>query len=385
MPALSSEENAINTRQLCFFAAFLLPVFKLLNAPSELAKYAAGDLIWLALAQYLLQGLAVAALLFLTSKSNKGFFGLLAECLGAAAARVAYILYALFFVFASLLPLLDLEKFVYAAFFDTAPSMCIFLPFFFLSGFISAKHLKALGRCADLAMPLFIVAYIGLMTLSVGSADFTNLLPFFSSPRAVAKGMPNTFGAFFDAALFLPLLGNFHYKKGDGKKVMLSYALGGAFVLFFLAVFYGIFGVIAPVQKNAFMQTAKYFFALPVIGRFDLLLGYLMTIVLLFYSCIPLQLSVHCFAEGINTEHKTLLSALLNIALLLFALFCSRYYTELELFIDRLFWIFPLFSFLIPILSLLLLLKKPKEEKSKGQGRDERKNTTPNKESSYAQ
>jgi hypothetical protein len=234
-------------------------------------------------------------------------------------------------------------------------------------------------------MPLFLVSYVGLMILSVAETDFSDLLPIFSDKSGVLKGIPLSFNYFSDAALFLPLLGSYRYKQGDGKKIMLSYALGGAFVLFFLAVFYGIFGVISPAQKNAFMQTAKYFSALPVIGRFDLLLGYLMTIVLLFAACVPIQLSVSCLAEVFQTERKPLLSIVINVPLLLFTCLCSRYYSKIEFFIERrLFFIFPLFHLLLPLLALLLLLKQSKKGKSRGQGSDERKNTSQNKEAHHA-
>ena len=59
-----------------------------------------------------------------------------------------------------------------------------------------------------------------------------------------------------------------------------------------LAVFYGVFGAVAPKQEFAFSKTAQYFQALTVVGRFDLLLIYLMTIVLLFYYCLSL---IHIF------------------------------------------------------------------------------------------
>ena len=126
MPAIhpiQQDRPAINGRQLCFFVAFVVPVSKLLSAPAQLAEFAKGDLLVPALAQYLLQAAVLAVIMFLASRTDKSFFRLLGDTFGYVTARIIYILYALYFVFFSLLPLLDLERFVYTAFFDTAPHM----------------------------------------------------------------------------------------------------------------------------------------------------------------------------------------------------------------------------------------------------------------------
>lgn len=298
---------AVNGRQLCFFAAFLAPASKLLAAPALLSYFAKGDLLLPALAHYLLQGCVLAAILFLASRSEKGFFGLVEERLGKPAARIAYGAYALYFAFSVLSPLLDFERFVYTAFFDTAPSMCIFCTFFLFSGFVCVKGARSFGRSADLAMPLFLVSFAGLFILSAGTADFSNLLPLFGTPiSSSAAGFKETLGHFSDTALFLPLLDAYRYKKGDGKKIALSFAGGGAFVLVFLALFYGVFGPLAPRQEFAFAKTAQYFPGLAVVGRFDLLLLYMMTVVLLFYYAFILQSCVYCFTRAVGTQKRVL-------------------------------------------------------------------------------
>ena len=370
--AIQQDKPAINGRQLCFFAAFLIPVSKFLSAPAALAFFAKGDLLVPALTHYLLQAAILAVILFLASRTDKSFFDLLSDTFGVLTARIVYILYSLYFIFFMLLPILNVERFVYSAFFDTAPYLFAFTPFFFLSGFICTKNLKSFGRCADIAFPLFIVSFVGLMVLSGGEADFTNILPMFGTPfKSTGNAIVRTFGQFSDTALFLPLLGTYRYKKGDGKKIMLSYGLGAVFVLFFLAVFYGIFASLAPKQPYAFAKIGQYFGALSVVGRFDLLLTYLMTVVLLFYCCFPLQLSVHCFCKAVNTERKVWVSAALNIGLLAFSILSTKYYNVLyETIMGKLFWIFILFADLVPLLALCLRRRDsgkeaPKKKKTK--------------------
>ena len=180
--AIQQDKPAINGRQLCFFAAFLIPVSKFLSAPAALAFFAKGDLLIPALTHYLLQAAILAVILFLASRTDKSFFDMLSDTFGILTARIVYILYSLYFIFFMLMPILNIERFVYSAFFDTAPYLFAFAPFFFLSGFICTKNLKSFGRCADIALPLFLVSFVGLMILSVGEADFSNILPLFGTP-----------------------------------------------------------------------------------------------------------------------------------------------------------------------------------------------------------
>ena len=52
---------------------------------------------------------------------------------GKLAYKLCLIVYSLYFLFYALLPLLDLEKYVYSAFYDSAPYVFTFTPFFILS------------------------------------------------------------------------------------------------------------------------------------------------------------------------------------------------------------------------------------------------------------
>ncbi|MBO5736192.1 MAG: hypothetical protein J6S04_00130, partial [Clostridia bacterium] len=153
---LNTQPNAVCGRQIALAAAFLLPAAKLLEAPSILATYAAGDLLLPAFLHFAVQFAVLCALLFAASKSEKTLFERLNQRLGKGAI-LFYGLYALYFLFAAVLPLLDVEKFTYAAFFDTSPTVFAFVSFFIFSGFLCAKGLKTLGRAADLCLFLFLI------------------------------------------------------------------------------------------------------------------------------------------------------------------------------------------------------------------------------------
>lgn len=355
---------AINVRQLCFFSAFILPAFRFLETPAFLSSYALGDLLLPAILHFSIQSLPIIALLFLVSKTKNGLFPLIKRKLGKVGSRIFYAVLAAYYLFSVLLPVLDLEKYVHSAFFDTAPSMFSLTPFFLLSGFICAQRLRSLGRIADLCCPIFLIGFFGLVATSIAKTDFEAMLPWFEFPiEKIALATKSTTAHFSDGILFLPLLGDYRYQKGDGKKVLGAYWLGNGFCLLFFACFYGLFTSIAPTQHYALTKIGQYFSALQTIGRADLLFSYLLTIVLLFNVTLPIQFSTLCLSKAFGQDGdslgkcKTTTSFTVNAGLFLFAFFCNRFYDSLYLFFSKsLWWIFPVFSVLLPLLSLFLLL-----------------------------
>ena len=368
--ALPPQNDGIVGRQIAFFAAFLLPVYKLLELPSILARFLQGDLLLPALLNFLLQGGLIVAFVYAASRSEKPLFRRLEEKMGNWAS-LFYALYAAYFLLTAVLPLLDLEKFVYAAFYDTAPTLFAFAFFFLLSAFLCTKGVKCIGRSADLCFFLFPLPLLILIIMSLKEADFSNLLPFFEKDFGhTMSAFTYTAPHFSDAIFLLPLIGNLHYKKRDGIKIVAGYSAGAFATILFLGVFYGVFSTIAPREHYAFIKIAQYFPALAVIGRVDLLLVYILCVVLFFFVCTPLQYTVGLLSRPFGTSRKTLLSAIVNFAAFLFVLFCNRFYNSIYAVVSGLlapvFWLF----WLLPILLLFLAdkgtSKTQKRKKEKG-------------------
>ena len=362
-PTLKAPENdGINARQIAFFGAFILPVYKLLELPSILSRFTGGDLLLPAFLQYLFQTGILLALLFVCSRSQTSLFERLEARLGKWTA-VLYLFYALYFLFAGVLPLLDLDKFVYAVFYDTSPTFFTFIFFFFISAYVCSRGVKMLGRIADLSLFLFLVPFFALIAMSLGEADASNLLPIFQH-RLEHTVSAFTYAAphFSDAILLLPLLGNLRYQKGDGKKITLGYGLGGVFTLLFLGVFYGVYSTLASREHYAFAKIAQYFPALTVIGRIDLLLVYLLCIVLFIYVATPLHYATDLTTRTLGGKRRVWFAILFNLGALLFVLFCNQHYDAIyALFGQYLFPVFWVFADILPLLLLLLTLKKEKK------------------------
>ena len=355
------KNDTVYARQIAFIGAFLLPATKFLEAPALLAKDGAGDLLLPALLHFLLQAGVLFALVYACSCSEKSLFERLNEWLGKGVWAV-YALFAVYYLFAGILPLLDLEKFVYALFYDTSPTTFSFAVFFVFSAYFCTRGLTTLGRVGDICLFLFALPFTALLCMSVGEADFSRLLPlageeFGNTMSAFKHTMPH----FSDAVLLLPFIGNLHYRKGDRRKIMLGYGIGAGLTLLFLAVFFGIFSSLAPREHYAFAKIAQYFPALAVIGRADLLFVYLLTAVLLFTTCLPLHYCVDFTCRIVGTNRRTLFSAILNIGAFVFVLFSNKHYNAFYAVISgKLPVVFILVADILPLFCLFI----PKKEKN---------------------
>lgn len=365
MTTAITKNSTIYSRQIAFVAAFILPTAKFLEAPALLAKYAAGDLLLPAFLHFLLQSAILALLLFSLSETQT-----LSARLRLALGKifpVVYIVYATYFVFCALLPLLDMEKFVYAAFFDTSPTTFSFGFFFLFSAYFCTRGIKTVGRYADLCLFLFLVPFLALLVMSFIEADFSHLLPLFGNEFGdTMSAFKYTTPHFSDVVLLLPLLMEYRpAHKNDSKKIMYGYWLGAAFTLVFLAVFFGIYSSIAAREHYAFSKIAQYFPALNVIGRLDLLFIYAIFITLTIYTCLPLRHTVSLTASLLGAKKKSLVSLALNTLCFLFALFFNKYYNGFYRVIGgELFWIFWLIADMVPLFLIFLQKRNQKTEKN---------------------
>ena len=345
------------SRQIYLFLSCIAPVGKLVFLPAHLARYAKNDLLFPAALQFLVQAGAVFLVLLL-AKREKSLHEMLADVFGKIAASILVCIFALFLLFCSLLPLLEQQLFVQSEFYDTLPSLVAFGPFFIFCVYLCAKPLASFGRTWDILAPFAAAGFVGILLLSAGSADFGALAPVGAAGGGgFLRATASATSWFFDDALLIPILGKFEYKKGMAWKGALCYLGGGAAVLLFLAVFYGIFGPIAFNQLFGFSKTSKYFSGITVLGRIDYVFIYALALVMAFYVALPLQGGIECVVQAVGEKKylRTFLSIAVNA--LLFALLVLLEYRlrdVLSVISDTLYWIFPIFFLLVPAIALLL-------------------------------
>ncbi|MDE6273565.1 MAG: spore germination protein [Clostridiales bacterium] len=355
----------ISSRQLYFLLACIMPVGKLILMPTHLVHDAKNDLLIPAAANILIQA-GMIFIVMLLSRSNKQLYDLLDYTFGRIVAKVLTALFALFLFFAALMPLLEQKLLVQSVFYDTLPSLLVFSPFFLFSIYICATPISSFGRVWDLLAPISIVSFIGIIAFSFGSADFGALLPVGASgAKSIVSAGAYTMSWFYDSALILCLMGKFEYKKNMAWKSALFYLLGGLAILLFLAIFYGIFEELSLRQLFAFSKTSKYFSAITAMGRIDYIFIYAIALVMAYFCTLPLHAGVDCMnrAFGGNKVATPLYAVGVNLVMLVVSIVLDfNYATVSNLLTRTLFWIFPAFCVLLPLLCLLLR-RSPREKR----------------------
>ncbi len=319
---------ALNTRQICFIMIAYNAVSKLILYPNDLAFTSGNDLLFSALINFALQAIIVWAVAFLCSKTELTFFELLANTMGSTVAKIVICVFGGFFALSALYPIMENKLYVHTVFYDTIPSLIVFLPFFIFAVYVGAKTLQNAGRCADICLPIFAVALLFIFALSVGEFDFNYLKPVLKTPlKKLGVGALSSLHFFSEGAFMLAFMGKFKYKRGDCLKITLSYALGAGLVLAFVALFYGIFSSSAGYELYAISRVSAYFSAIDVVGRVDLIALYALEIVSLFYIALNIQLACECFCEVFKGKRAVVSTAVAGLLFALTVVFDSRFHT----------------------------------------------------------
>ncbi|MGN1103659.1 MAG: GerAB/ArcD/ProY family transporter, partial [Candidatus Coproplasma sp.] len=265
-------------------------------------------------------------------------------------------LFGLYFILAAIVPMVEQQLLVHAAFYDTVPSLYVFLPFFIFSVYAGAKSFTNAGRCADICLPIFLVAVTAMLVMSAGQGEYSNLLPVFShSIGDIAGGMLGSVFKYADSAFLLVFMGCFRYKKGDAARITISYALGGLIVIALLAVFYAVYGAMAPSRTFLLNEISVFFPAVSYVGRIDLVLLYALDIVILFAIVLHIQASVHCLSLAFGWDKRSVFSLGVNAVLIVITFVVNNKFSPLYQAASRWFWIPALiFAYLLPLLAWAL-------------------------------
>lgn len=331
-------------------------VSRLLLYTTALSDVCGNDLLFPILIDFAVQTVVVWVVCFLCSRTDKTFFGLLEDTFGNVFARIIYGFFALYFAFSTVFPMMEQKQYVGQIFYDTVPSLLVFLPFFVFSVYAGCKELKNIGRCADISLPIFVTAFALMLFMSFSEVDLSNLLPILKTPATkIFGGALGSFFRFVEPSFLLMFMGHFKYRKGDAAKITLSYAGGGLIVILFAAVFYSIYGVISPSRDFAIAKVALFFPAIELIGRIDLIALYFMEIAMLFALVINIQFAVHCLKKCTELQIGGIWSVAVNVVLLVLVIVLDSSFSGLFEFYSKWVWIVTaIFALLLPLLAWTL-------------------------------
>ena len=352
-------KEKISVRQICFILIAYNAASKMLLFPTAAASAVGNALIFSALFNLVLQSIIIWSVSYLSSRTDKSFFELLSDTFGKVAARVIYAFFALYFLVSAIMPMSEQQLLAHDSFYDTIPSLVVFLPFFIFSVYAGVKSLTNVGRCADMMLPVFAVCALSFLIMSVGEADFSNLLPVLKQPISKVAGFSlSSLFRFSESAFLLMFMGHYKYKKGDAAKLTVSYVAGGLVVIAIMAAFWSLYGPLTPTRSFAISNISVFFPVITFVGRVDLFLVYAFDLVALFATVLNIQMCVHCLSRTFNRNLRIIYSLCVNFALLAVTFLANNNYTVLHKIVSDWLWIPALlFAYIIPVLAWALRRK----------------------------
>jgi hypothetical protein len=352
-------ENKISVRQVCFILIAYNVATKLVMYPTYAAYSCGNALLFPALFNIILQTAIIWFIAYISSKTDKTFFELLSQSLGKVTAKIIYALFALWFLVSGILPLSEQQLFVHGVFYETIPSILVFLPFYIFSIYAGSKKFTSLGRCADLCLPIFFVAIILLFIMSISECRFDLLLPILKGQKlSVAKTALYSITRFSDSGIMLMFMGHYKYTKGDCTKITLSYALGGLITLLFMAMFYAIYGQLSAAQPYAIAKMGIFFSAINLLGRIDLFAVYILDIVMLFALVLNVQMCTYCLEKVFNRDIYWAYSLGVNVILIVICFVFNNNFVGVSDFTYGWLWIAGIIFCYIAPLSCLFFRRK---------------------------
>ncbi len=355
-------KDKISVRQICFILVAYNAATKLLLYPTNAASTVGNALVFSALFNLVLQTVIIWSVSFLSSRTDKSFFELLQNTFGNVVARIIYAFFALYFLASAVVPMNEQQILVHDAFYDTMPSLMVFLPFFIFSIYAGVKSFTNVGRCADMCFPVFVITFACFLIMSVTEGDFTNLLPVMRQPILKVAGLSlASLFRFSESAFLLMFMGHFKYKKGDAAKLTISYAAGGLAVIALMASFYALYGPLTPTRSFLVNNISVFFPIIGFVGRVDLFVVYAFDLVVLFAIVLNVQACVHCLCLTFNKNWRIVYSLCANAVLITITFLANNNYTMLQKIAGDWLWIpAVLFAYLIPVLAWALRRRSKK-------------------------
>jgi len=351
----------ITKKQICLLFFTIITSSKFLILPT-VYSYLANQDTWFA---GLLNCTADLFLLLITLKFINKFeeqtlYEVVEVNLGKFWAKAVFLVYAVYFLLKSTLPIFEQKMFIEITLYETAPSVFTFLPFFIISFYVCLKGVKAMARTGEIIFWLTAIGFGLVIFLSIGTTNFYYLKPILKNPiNRTLFASYNGFIWYGQPLILLFLAGKIKKEKRFNLSVILSFCVSAAVCVFLYAVFTGIYGDLSVRQIYSLTKMTKYAIALSNVGRFDYVATLLLTMGSILSLSVPLVFAVECLSLVFGNKRKWLIALIANGAMLIFvAIFHMRFQTILDLF-EKIFT--PIMIFLVYVLPPFFLLFRRKQ------------------------
>lgn len=354
-------KNTVTAIELSFIIFLVTIVGKLHALPSLLAGYA-DESLWISvLICFAVDFILLLLVLYILNKiKGVSFYDALCNYFGKFTGKVIAFIFVLFMIAKIFLPVLEQKNSIELTFYETQPSLFTFLPVYLILFYVSLKGLWAFSKSVNVIIWGLIVGVIIVLLLSLSATEFNHILPLFAKP------FKNVLNGSFKSALWFgdPLYLLFFSKHVDNeekinKKIIIAYIISVLVYTVGLIIFYSVFENIAVRQYFAPLKMSKYSVTLSNIGRFDYLATLLIITANVYALALPLAIASNLLTQIFNFKNKYIAPLIVTIiSLTLTIIFEHGFYANLDFCQNYLVWFLMAVTYILPIITALLLRRK---------------------------
>ena len=295
----------ISIRQLSIIIAVIFSVTKFYVLPAHVSSFS-NEAGWSALfINFIVDLLLLLLCLFvINNQPDSSVYDTSVRLFGKTFTKIVFFIYAVYFLLKSFIPILEQKNTISLTFYESQPTLLIFMPYFVVGFYVILKGVNAFARSVEIISILWISGLIITLSLAIPAGEYASLLPIIQPAKKVLSGTLNSFLWFGDPLMILFISEFLSDKKGLYKKTLIGYAVGALATLVLVAVFYSVFQGIAERQYYAPIKMSKYSITLSNIGRLDYFGSLMFSVVSVYAMTFPMLIATLCINKVFNLKNN---------------------------------------------------------------------------------
>ena len=312
------ERKQLNSSQFFILIFVCGMAIKMFMLPALLVKVSGRESI-VVVAFYLVIEMVCLLFLLLTLSRNpdKTVYQILEESVGKIISKIIIVYFSGVLLLKLLLMLSEVKVFFSVSIYERISWGIMIIPLLALCVGFSTKPLTAIGRSAQIFMPLIVVSTIILSLLLSSNVPVLNILPLFSKGMKSTVDGIKTFTVWFgDVSLLLICLGKVKIGKKFVLKAMISRLLSTVFVLAFSLIMFATYADITDLidYGHNVSSMTQYSLGSHDYGRFDYI------IYCFWMLAVVVKIILNFYALSQNVRYVSEKSSKIIIPLIIFAL-----------------------------------------------------------------
>ena len=273
-------QKQITERQAGLIIMVSVLANKLLMLPSLISFEAKNDAYLVFFASFLIDFLFILLFLYINDKIKMPIFKFLGQRYGKA----IVVLFALPIVFVFALKCVDIFGECYL-FFDQVmyvqvDQIVFMICFVIMILYLGSRAFRTLGRSIELLFFVFVISLFLSLYLSIGSADWSNILPIFATtPKTIFSSMFAHNVWFGDFLTLFLLVGHIKMEKHTNRRIAIDYIVADAIVLLAVVIFICVFDNTASMHKMAIINITEFMPRLTTEGKLNWLIDLIFPLV----------------------------------------------------------------------------------------------------------